>query len=40
MSAKTKPINTSTGVTPYPLIQYPRFTAAKKNWKVKEINGS
>jgi hypothetical protein len=26
---------------PYPLIQYPRFAAAgKKNWKIKEINGS
>jgi hypothetical protein len=26
---------------PYPLIQYPRFTAArKKNLKIKEINGS
>jgi hypothetical protein len=30
----------STVVPPYPLIQDPRFTAARKNLKIKEINGS
>jgi hypothetical protein len=25
---------------PDPLIQYPRFSGARKNWKIKEINGS
>jgi hypothetical protein len=29
-----------TGVPPYPLIQYPRFTAPEKKMKVKEISGS
>jgi hypothetical protein len=29
-----------TVVPPYTLIQYPRFTAARKNGKIKEINGS
>jgi hypothetical protein len=29
-----------TDVSPYPLIQYPRFTAAPQNGKIKEINGS
>jgi hypothetical protein len=33
--------STSTVVPPYSLIQYPGFTTArKKNWKIKEINGS
>jgi hypothetical protein len=27
-------------VLPYPLIQYPRFTANRRQWKIKEINGS
>jgi hypothetical protein len=31
----------STGGPPYPWIQYPRFTTARKKiWKIKEINGS
>jgi hypothetical protein len=36
------PENRSTVVLPYPLIEYPRITAArnKENWKVKEMNGS
>jgi hypothetical protein len=25
---------------PHPLIQYPRFTAVRKKWKIKEINSS
>jgi len=31
----------NTGGQPYPRIQYPRLAEArKKNWKIKEINGS
>jgi hypothetical protein len=31
---------TYTSVPPHPLIQYSRFTAARKNLKIKKINGS
>jgi hypothetical protein len=33
------PVLTGTVLSPYPLIQYRRFTAAPQKLKIKEING-
>jgi hypothetical protein len=35
-----RPLNSDTGVPLYPLIQYPRFNAARKKFKIREINVS